>query len=61
MKSFSSAGLYVDLNRSVAPKEFHGIGLRIEDDILITEDGVEVLTESCPKTVEEIAKVVKSS
>lgn len=51
----------MDLNRSVAPKEFHGIGLRIEDDILITEDGVEVLTESCPKTVEEIAKVVKSS
>jgi len=44
----------VDLNRDVAPKEFHGIGLRIEDDILITESGVEVLTQSCPKTVAEI-------
>ena len=46
-------GIYVDLNRSSAPKEFHGLGLRIEDDILITESGVEVLTH-CPKTVTEI-------
>lgn len=31
-----------------------GIGIRIEDTILITEDGCEVLTASIPKTVEEI-------
>lgn len=31
-----------------------GIGIRIEDTILVTEDGCEVLTEDIPKTVEEI-------
>lgn len=31
-----------------------GIGIRIEDTILITKDGCEVLTEKIPKTVEEI-------
>jgi len=51
--------LYVDLNRSIAPKEFHGLGLRIEDDILITETGVEVLTQSCPKTVAEIESIMR--
>lgn len=49
----------MDLNRSVAPKEFHGLGLRIEDDILITDTGVEVLTLSCPKTVAEIESVMR--
>ena len=31
-----------------------GIGIRIEDTLLVTEDGCEVLTADIPKTVEEI-------
>jgi Xaa-Pro aminopeptidase len=36
------------------PKEFRGIGVRIEDDILVTAGGIENLTAGTPKTVEEV-------
>jgi Xaa-Pro aminopeptidase len=38
------------------PPEFRGIGIRIEDDILVTADGVENLTAGTPKTVEEVER-----
>jgi Xaa-Pro aminopeptidase len=38
------------------PREFRGIGVRIEDDILITAAGNENLTAGTPKTVEEIER-----
>jgi Xaa-Pro aminopeptidase len=36
------------------PRELRGIGIRIEDDILVTADGVENLTAGTPKTIEEV-------
>jgi Xaa-Pro aminopeptidase len=36
------------------PPEFRGIGVRIEDDILVIADGIENLTAGTPKTVEEV-------
>jgi Xaa-Pro aminopeptidase len=36
------------------PPEFRGIGVRIEDDILVTAEGIENLTAGTPKTVEEV-------
>ena len=38
--------------------EEEGIGIRIEDDLLVTEDGVEVLSKDIPKTVEEIEAIM---
>ena len=42
------------------PEKYANIGIRIEDDILITKDGPDVLTKDCPKTVEEIESIVGS-
>jgi Xaa-Pro aminopeptidase len=36
------------------PGEFLGIGVRIEDDVLVTDDGFENMTESVPKEIEEV-------
>jgi Xaa-Pro aminopeptidase len=36
------------------PEEFLGIGIRIEDDILITPEGHENMTDSVPKEIDEI-------
>ncbi|MDP2806282.1 MAG: aminopeptidase P N-terminal domain-containing protein [Gallionellaceae bacterium] len=41
------------------PRELWNIGIRIEDDVLITPQGNEVLTQSAPKTVDEIEEVMR--
>lgn len=41
------------------PKHFWDIGIRIEDDVLVTEQGCEVLTVKAPKTVADIEAVME--
>ena len=47
-------GLYIAQDDESAPAALRGIGVRIEDDILVTESGHENLTRSIPRTVAEV-------
>ncbi|MBV8359464.1 MAG: aminopeptidase P N-terminal domain-containing protein [Deltaproteobacteria bacterium] len=47
-------GIYIAPDDEEAPEEFRGIGIRIEDDVLVTPDGHEVMTAAIPKSVAEV-------
>jgi len=47
-------GIYVPPNDEKAPEHLRGIGVRIEDDVIVTEDGIENLNLAIPKQCDEI-------
>lgn len=47
-------GLYFQLDDLTVPEEYRGIGVRIEDDILVTADGNENLSAGLPRRAEEV-------
>ncbi|MDM7322314.1 MAG: Xaa-Pro aminopeptidase [Gammaproteobacteria bacterium] len=50
-------GLYIDDGKDV-PKAFRNMGIRIEDDVLVTREGCEVLTVEAPKSIEALEEIV---
>jgi Xaa-Pro aminopeptidase len=47
-------GIYIAPDDDETLEEFRGIGIRIEDDVLVTPDGHEVMTAAIPKSVAEV-------
>ena len=47
-------GIYIAPDDDDAPEKFRGIGIRIEDDVLVTADGHEVITHATPKKVADV-------
>jgi Xaa-Pro aminopeptidase len=53
-------GLYIQPDDELFAPEYRGIGIRIEDDIVVTEDGCRNLSEAIPRHPDEIEKWMKS-
>jgi Xaa-Pro aminopeptidase len=53
-------GLYIRPGKGV-PKKFENIGIRIEDDAIVTAKGCDIYTEAAPKTVSDIHATMKKA
>lgn len=54
-------GIYVAPDNQNVAKKWRGIGIRIEDDVCVTKEGCQVLTEAVPKTVADIEALMAQS
>ena len=54
-------GLYFNPQLKEIPEKFRGMGIRIEDDVLVTREGNEVLTGGVPKLVRDIESIMAGS
>lgn len=51
-------GIYISAGEMGVAQKWWNIGVRIEDDVLVTSTGYEVLTAMIPKTVDEIENII---
>jgi Xaa-Pro aminopeptidase len=53
-------GIYIPAHSKSVQRKWWDIGIRIEDDVLVTSTGCEVLTEALPRKVDEIEALMAS-
>jgi Xaa-Pro aminopeptidase len=53
-------GIYISADIPGVPARWHNIGVRIEDDVLVTKTGCDVLSRDVPKTVVEIETIMSA-
>ena len=53
-------GLYFQTDDLTVPKKYRGIGVRVEDDVLVTAKGCKVLSSKIPRTVKDVEAWMKS-
>ena len=55
--------IFIRPDDALFPEEYRGIGIRIEDDILVTESGAKILSNALPRHPDEVeaymAKLLK--
>ncbi|CAF3392688.1 unnamed protein product [Rotaria socialis] len=51
-------GLYIPLNNKDVPPMYRDFAARIEDDILVTKQGCEVLSKMCPKEIDDLYRIL---
>lgn len=54
-------GIYIAADNQDVPKKWRGIGVRIEDDVVVSKTGCEILTGGVPKSVEEIEALMATA
>ncbi|MCA8914139.1 MAG: aminopeptidase P N-terminal domain-containing protein [Planctomycetes bacterium] len=54
-------GLYIAADRDDVPEKYRGIGVRIEDDVLVTKGEPDVMTKDAVKTVEDIEALMEEA
>jgi Xaa-Pro aminopeptidase len=54
-------GIYIPAGTKGVPKRWWNIGVRIEDDVMVTSSGYDLLTSGLPRTPAEIERVMAAS